>query len=294
MADGDTTATTTTTGDPPATTTSVPVVPKPENMVPQHVLDRATAEKWNEKRAREEAERKLALTEATLEEMRKIASGDGGGGDTSKTTTTTTTAKPAERMSPEELQRLVNEQSAVQQFNEKCNAAVEAGRTAHDDFNKVVLQDLTKLSPIYDPRAGGPIIPQPLVEAALETGEAHEVLYALGKDPANAERIMRLSPIKQAVEIAKFHDKLVASRPKPEEEVDKGEETETTSETTTNAEPLPNTSRAPAPIRSRTGAGSGTRPPLDIMKPESSSMAEWYAARQADIARKRSNGSARR
>lgn len=275
--------------------TSVPVVApaRPaENMVPQTVVDRITAEKWNATRAKEESDRKLALAEATIEELRKIATGEPNATATGGTATTTT--KPNERVSADELRRLVTEQSAVERFNEACNKSVEAGRVAHPDFDKMVLQDLTRLSPIYDPRASGPILPQPLVEAALETGEAHEVLYALAKDPTNAERIMRLSPIRQAVEIAKFHDKLVAGRGKGE---DDGEDTGNAAADTTIAEPepLPNTSRAPAPIRARTGSGTGgTRPAFDILDPSKSTTAEWVRAREKQLQEKRAaNGRGR-
>jgi hypothetical protein len=265
---------------PAPAATSVPVVAptRAENLVPQSVVDRITADKWEAKRAQEEAERKLALANATVEELRKIAAGEP---PNAGTTTTTTPTAPAPRLSADELRRLVSEQSAVDRFNEACNKSVEEGRKTHDDFDRVVLQDLTRLSPIYDPRAGGPIIPQPLVEAALETGEAHEVLYALGKDPQNAERIMRLKPIQQAVEIAKFHDKLVAGRVAAPVA---GEDDE--GETAT-----PPTSRAPAPIRPRTGSGSGSaRPAFDVNDPSKSTTAEWIRQREAEIARRRASG----
>ena len=296
--------TTTTTTE--VTTTSVPVVKPaepPVNMVPQNVVDRVTGEKWEAIRAREDAERRAALAEAALAEAKKIT--------TSATTTTSEPPPAAKPLSPEELRKLVNEQSAVNDFNKACNASVEEGRKTHNDFDKIVLQDLVRLSPVYDPRAGGPILPQTLVEAALETGEAHEVLYALGKDAAAAERIMRLPPIKQAVEIAKFHDKLVAARGDTEDDNDTGDsgdsgddadagvdsssEVERASAPARTAVPRtpPNTSRAPAPIKSRTGA-SGTRPAFDIMDTSKSSTADWIRQREAQLRKDRENGITRR
>jgi hypothetical protein len=257
--------------------------PAPQNMVPQSVVDRVTAEKWEAIRAKEEAERQTTVARATIEELRKMAAGE---------PTRPAGAPPAaapradSRMSPEELRRLVQEQSALNDFNKACNEAVDKGRTAHSDFDKIVIQDLTRLSPIYDPQAGKPIIPQPLVEAALETGEAHEVLYALGKDSALAERIMRLSPIRQAVEVAKLHSKMLADR-KPEG--DEGEKKEDEEEKAPE-----NTSKAPPPIRSRVGAGSaGTRPAFDMHDTSKSNMRDWMAQREAQIAQARANGKRR-
>jgi hypothetical protein len=265
-------------GTPP-TSPVVPPTPPPapaQNMVPQSVVDRVTAEKWEAIRAKEEAQRQAQLAQATIEELRKVASG----GDP---TPPAAPARADSRMTPEELRRLVQEQSAQNDFNKACNEAVEKGRTAHADFDKVVIQDLTRLSPIYDPQAGKPIIPQALVEAALETGEAHEVLYALGKDAALAERIMRLTPIRQAVEVAKLHGKMVAERAPSAEDGEKKESAE---------EEVPEgTSKAPPPIRARAGAGSaGTRPAFDMNDPSKSSMKDWMVAREAQVSASRANG----
>jgi hypothetical protein len=256
--------------------------PAPQNMVPQSAMDRVTAEKWEAIRGKEEAERQATIARATIEELRKMAAGEPARPPSAP-------AAPAPRVDPrmsaEELRKLVQEQSAVNDFNKACNEAVEKGRTAHTDFDKVVIQDLTKLSPIYDPQAGKPIIPQPLVEAALETGEAHEVLYALGKDAALAERIMRLSPIRQAVEVARLHSKMAAERKPEGDEKDEKDEDERAPE---------NTSKAPPPIRSRVGAGSGgTRPAFDMNDTSKSNMRDWMAQREAQVAQARANGKRR-
>jgi hypothetical protein len=263
----------------PPTVAPTPTPPAPpQNMVPQSVVDRVTAEKWEAIRAKEEAQRQTQLAQATIEELRKVASGEGASSPPAAP------ARTEGRMTPEELRRLVQEQSAQNDFNKACNETVEKGRTAHADFDKVVIQDLTRLSPIYDPQAGKPIIPQALVEAALETGEAHEVLYTLGKDAALAERIMRLSPIRQAVEVARLHGKMVSERaPSAENEESKEDAKE---------EAVPEgTSKAPPPIRARAGAGSaGARPAFDMNDPSKSSMKDWMAAREAQVSASRANG----
>jgi hypothetical protein len=286
---------------PAPSTTSVPSVQPvsaqpAQNMVPQSVVDRITAEKWDAIRAKEESDRKAALAQATLEELRKVA----GGSESVQRTQPTTNAQ--ERLSPEELSRLVQEQSAVNDFNKQCNDAVEKGRAVHKDFDQVVIKDLIRLSPVYDPRVGGPILPQPLVEAALATGEAHEVLYALGKDSTSAERILRLSPIKQAFEIAKLHDKIVAARAPAEGEAE-GDVSEEDAEGNAPApeevfaassgrakaranveEDTEGISKAPPPIRSRAGAGSAvTRPAFNMSDTSKSSIEDWIAQREAQV-----------
>jgi hypothetical protein len=299
---------TNTPGAPAPSTTPTPApapaaapAPAPENRVPQSVLDRVTAEKWDERRGREEAERQLSLANQTLEEMKRVAGTAAQPGSTQPPSAPATPAPAArqDRVSPEELQRLVLQQSEINDFNRRCNTAVEEGRKAHEDFDRVVIQDLTNRSPVYDPRAGKPILPQPLVEAALETGAASEVLYALGKDPQNAERIMRLSPIRQAVEVAKFH---AAMTPRSTEDDDDASDDGSSADDNRAArrEPargaqVPNLSNAPAPVRARAGSSGGAaRGAFDLYDTSKSSTEDWIAQREADLARKRANGAGRR
>lgn len=280
------TATTTTTATPAARTETAP----PENRVPQSVLDRVTGEKWEATRRAEQAERNLALAQQTITELGNIARGEGGETTRATTGAASASAAPAERpadrrITADELQRLVNEKSAFDSFNKQCNEAVTSGRAAHADFDRVVLQQLASFSPAFDPVSARPVLPQPLVEAALETGEAHEVLYALGQDAALAERLMRLPPIKQAVEIAKFHEKLVAQRAPSTDEGEAGDE---------GAENEPTVSRAPPPPRTRAGqSGSNARPAFDLLDTSKSSTADWIAKREAELKAKRA-GAGRR
>lgn len=285
------------TPDPTATPAPVatPTTPAPENRVPQSALDRVTAEKWEERRAREAAERKAAALEATVEELRRVATGEDEGATTPPTApaaTTPPTARPdsGKRLTADELQKLVTQQAEANAFRDKCNASVEEGRKAHTDFDAVVLRDLRNLSPVFDPVAQSPMLPQALVEAALETGEAHEVLYALGKDPSRAERLLRLPPIRQAVEVAKFASELASARTtSPEGEGGEG------GETTPAAATPPNVSRAPAPVRSAASRGAATtRPAFDLLDPSKSTTSEWIAKREAELAAKRANGARRR
>lgn len=309
-----------TSGGSAAGTTSVPEVRQTsEEMVSkatmQSVIDRMAGEKGDIIRAKERTDRELALAQQTIAELKGIVNGtpqDEGGGTrttpaTERTTPPTAETRTQERLSPEELQRMVRAEAEAMDFTKQCNEAVVAGRKAHDDFDKTVMEDLTRLSPIYDPRVGQPILPRTLIEAALETGNASEVLYALGKDTKEAERIMRLSPIRQAVEVAKFHASLAPAS--IDDEGDEEEPAPTDVEANENLEiegeppaqratparkppPAPqNTSRAPVPHGSGARrAGGGVRPAFNLLDPKKSDTATWMREREKDLAQKRANG----
>lgn len=52
-----------------------------------------------------------------------------------------------------------------------------------------------------------------MMGALYETENSHDIVYHLGKNPEEAERIARLSPYAQAKEIGKLEDKLSAKKP---------------------------------------------------------------------------------
>src|SRR6185437_10491622 len=259
-----------------------------ENMVPQSAMDRATGEKWEAIRKAEAAEARARAAEAALAEMRTPPRREEQQQQEQRGEQQQRQEQRAEKpLSREELQRLVSAEAAVQQFNARCNESVAEGKKAHEDFETVVLRDLANQSPVYDPASQRPVLPQSLVEAALETGEAHEVLYALGKDTENAARIMRLPPVRQAVEIAKFHDKLVAARG-----TTSGSDTDDAGGN--EEEDASAVSRAPPPPRTRASGAHAPRPAFDIMDTSKSSTGDWIAKREAELAAKRQSGATRR
>ncbi len=262
----------------PAATTE----PAKEQTVPLSRLQAVIAQRAESERAREALVRELKLANDTLEEFRSLGqraadnASTGTPADPSANNRATAQVRADVRaaqrpLSPEELQRLVAEESARQTFDRRCNDAVLEGRKAHNDFDKVVLGDLTSISPTIDQRSGRPVLPTPLVEAALETGRAAEVLYALGQDVNEASRIRGLRPVAQAVELAKFAAKLDAAQTAPSEET----------------APLPNVSRAPAPIKPPTKAGS-TRPAFTPYDTDNFSTEEWIRQREKQLSDARS------
>ena len=233
-----------------------------EQTVPLSRLQAVIAQKAEAERSREALARELAAATTTLEEFKALGSKKEGEAAPAKTVA----AKP---LSQEELQRLVVEEGARQVFNQRCNDAVAAGRTAHQDFDKVVLGDLASVSPFVDRTTGRPTIPTPLIEAALETGSAAEVLYALGQNISEASRIMSLRPVAQAVELAKFAAKLQ-------------EPTAEDAEAERELEDLKNVSKAPPPIKRAVNKGP-TKPAFTIFDTENFSTEEWIKQREKQV-----------
>lgn len=264
---------------------SVPTVkPEPQVVVQTVPLERfqsVVAERRESERQREEIQRQLELSNQTLAEYQRLAKSASGEVVDPNARTTPPSAKP---LTAEQLRELVVAQTAQNEFDKSCNAAVVKGREAHNDFD-AVLDVLKKSSPFFDPRAGTPVLPRSLVEAALETGAPDEVLYALGQNPAEADRLMQLSnnPVRVAAEITRFHAKLVAAQaiivdPDADETPDGDEEPAA----------IEGVSRAPAPIRER--AARGTRPAFSVYDTKNTSSADWIAKRQAEVNAKRKNG----
>jgi len=87
--------------------------------------------------------------------------------------------------------------AAAERFNSECNKVAEQGRAAFKDFDAVLANWVT---------LGG--LPATLVEAALETGKAHEVIYELGRNMDKALQLVRLPPVRQAAQVAAFASSL--------------------------------------------------------------------------------------
>lgn len=236
--------------------------------IPLDRFQAVVAQRAEAQRAAEALTRELKLANDTIEEFKALSS---KGADAAKANGADAKKAPT----PAELQELVRQEAQQLNFNERCNAVAAEGKKAHDDFDKVVLGDLTSVSPVLGSN-GRPVLPVPLLEAALETGNAHEVLYELGKDVGEAARIMALRPVAQAVELAKFSAKLAAKAAEAAEpEVDE------------DGKPImKNVSRAPAPIKAPTKAGP-VRPAFKVEDTENFSTEEWIRQREKQIAENR-------
>jgi hypothetical protein len=109
-----------------------------------------------------------------------------------------------------EAARIAQEETFKNEFNAKCDKVAEAGKAAYKDFNET-------LRALWD--TVGPIQQNvPFVEAVIAAGEdnSHKLFRWLGKNPDEAERISRLSPVQAGVALAKQAAKLSAPpAPKP-------------------------------------------------------------------------------
>ena len=196
--------------------------PKPPGNFVQRRIDELT-------RARREAERRAQDLEAELARYRQP--------EQQPDTPEAPTREQYERDVRAEAAR----QAQAARFDADCNAIFDKGKEAYPDWEGA-LGNFRMV--------GG--LPPELIEMASETGEAHRVLYELGKNPEEADRIMRMTPARAAVAIAKM-----ASAPAKQ----------------------PAISKAPEPVRP-IGAGSGT-----VEKdPSKMTMSEWVAWRNKSAA----------
>jgi len=112
----------------------------------------------------------------------------------------------APQITQADIDRLSTAKAAELRFNERCNESVFAGRKSYGDFDAKITA-LKSVAPGLDAN-GQPMLPRGFVEAALETGKAEHVLYALANDLGEADRIMTLAPMRQAVELARLADRV--------------------------------------------------------------------------------------
>lgn len=159
-----------------------------------------------------------------------------------------------------ELDRLVEAQAeralAAKQFNESCNAAAEAGRQAFgaEDFNKSVA-GLVQLVDMKDPSQAATY--NQFINAALATGKAPELLFALGRDQNEAARLMLLPPVQLGIEMARL-----AAKPAPA--------------------PISGAPKPIEPIGSRRGPHTSIAP-SDPVRADNLSTAEWMVRRNAEV-----------
>lgn len=249
MADGD--APPVVTGEvPPAGGNTPPVVTTPPapasvsadppaGQIPQGVFDRIDRLTRDKKTAEERA---VAL-EAELARVRA------NGGTPPAQPSGTPPAPPAPRAAPmpvDEIERRANELAQQRSFTDKCNSIAQKGQGAHADFQGTIgqLGSMGALNPV-------------IIDAAVETAgnDAHELLYALGKDLNEATRIANLPPISQALALSKFNTDRLAKASK-------------------------SVSNAPPPPSSSVGGG----PPAQTDEPQASDdSATWYRKREKQL-----------
>lgn len=167
----------------------------------QKRIDQLTWEKNEERRSRAAVEEQNRVLLAQLEASRTIQqpvtqTPSPNVQSPASTATPQAPVKPVVNMSEAEIEaralvkaRQIAEKSA---FDKACNTIAMQGKEAYNDFDGA-LKTFEML--------GG--IPQPLLEAITDMPNAHKVLYALGKDPELADRIVKMPVAKMGMELAR-------------------------------------------------------------------------------------------
>lgn len=138
-------------------------------------------------------------------------------------------------------------------FNQRCNDTAAEGRKAFPDFDLSV-RELMRLSDPQDPAVMRQY--DDFLEAAMETGEGPRIIYNLGKDLDEAARVMGLSPIKRAAEMAAL---------------------------AAGAAPAAPLHKPIVPVRGG-NSGPGEISPDDAARADKLSSAEWHRRRSAQVA----------
>jgi hypothetical protein len=96
--------------------------------------------------------------------------------------------------------------AAAADWDRQCNAVAEQGRKDFPDFNA----RLTAITATINGQDEAEVVAyNEVIAAAMETGQAHKIIYALGADPGEYQRLMKLSPVKRAMELGTMAAKLV-------------------------------------------------------------------------------------
>lgn len=105
-----------------------------------------------------------------------------------------------------EVERRANiratELAAQQQFTNQITKVETDGRAAYPDFDAKIRGSFIQLVDAQDPTSAAAY--NLLLQAAIETGEAPKLLYALANDMNEASRILALPPVRMGVELARM------------------------------------------------------------------------------------------
>ena len=158
-------------------------------------------------------DKRIAKLTAQLREIEKSAA--------ARQTVSGTTAPSDTAAIDARVAELAELRAAQQLFERDALALIEAGRASYPDFNDRV-QAFASLQST-DPSENAKYTQ--LLQAVMDTGEGPKLLHSLGGDIEEAERLMRLSPTKLGIELARMATKVaepVSSAPKPIRPVGQG------------------------------------------------------------------------
>lgn len=179
--------------------------PKPQQKKPLSWEMKRIHEETNKRR---EAERRAAELDAELQRLR-------GGSTTSQSDPPADGTPPSiEEIRRQEREAIRREETAnaeIARRNAACNATFEKGVSEIADFDDARVSLVSAFGHEINAR------PE-FLDAITELDNGHQVFAELGRNPAEAERVLSLPPVKMALEIARMGDRLAkpaTPAPKP-------------------------------------------------------------------------------
>jgi hypothetical protein len=216
----------------PESTAEQEVEKEPEKMVPQSEVDKAIQKRLAKEARKHERERMQLETE--LRYLRENAASN------TKQADPTDIPKPKEsdfenyseyleayadwkvdvKLRQKEIEQATSAQKASQEsenrrLKELHDSTIERGEQKYDDFEDVAMKTGEML------QAKGLRFSAAMVNSLVEAENAPDIVYFLGNNLDEAERIARLPAFAQAKEIGKLEDKLLA---KPKKQISKAPE----------------------------------------------------------------------
>lgn len=180
-----------------------PETPKPQQKKPLSWEMKRIHEETNKRR---EAEKRAADAEAELTRLR--------GGNTPSDPPADGTPPSIEEIRRQERENIRREESVNNETarrNAACNSTFEKGVAEIPDFDDARVSLVSAFGHEINAR------PE-FLDTITELDNGHQVFAELGRNPEEAERILSLSPVKMALEIARMGDKLAkpaTPAPKP-------------------------------------------------------------------------------
>jgi len=199
-------------------------------------------EDWRDKEIKrkhaklKEHEREIERIRKENEDLRQLATARAEGKETPA-------PAPVQNQSQEEIQRAARALRDQERYQEQLQSTNAAGETSYGDKWGKALDKLATFGTV-DPAD---------MTAILNTDNPAKVLFELGNNPAEYQRLMDLPPAKRLTEIVKISMK---ETPKP----------------------APNISKAPPPTEP---VGNRVSPEVDL-RSEKTSDSDWYAKRQKE------------
>jgi hypothetical protein len=223
----------------------------------QQRMNQLVAERWQERRAREEADQQIRLLQEQLNQARQAVQTQPHVDENGQIVQPQVPPQRAQvPLTADEINRQATAIAEQNAFNAQVAAEVARGRDhangGYTDFDQVA-SNLQRFGEL----------PRTFVEAALATGKGADVIYALGKDALEADRILSLPPMAQAVALAQ----VAANVKKPEA--------------------AKVVSSAPNPVVPKGGSSKTINTPS--LEDENMSTADWIALREKQLAAQKTN-----